>query len=221
MTIGVILLAGGTGSRMQAPIPKQFLLLNQKPLISYSFELFLKIKDISEIVIVCDAKYHSMFVPQGNPLITFAAPGERRQDSVYNGLKAFTTNCSTICVHDGVRPFITETLVQRVIQAGQEHGAATVAMPVKFTIKECDKHQMAVCTPDRSKLWEIQTPQVIRRELFNKGFDLALSKNATVTDDVSLVELLGHPVKIVEGSYSNLKITTPDDMALAEFILKR
>lgn len=222
MSICVILLAGGTGSRMQSAIPKQFLKLNQKPLIHYSFELFMSMKDIAEMTIVCDPQYQSFFPKIADaPKITFAMPGSRRQDSVYNGLEAMTSKSALICVHDGVRPFITEPLVRRVIQSAQQHGAATAAMPVKFTIKECDHNQMAQRTPDRSKLWEIQTPQVIQTDLLKKGFELASRNNVTVTDDVSLVELLGLPVKIVEGSYQNLKITTPEDLSLAELIIKR
>lgn len=221
MTISVILLAGGTGSRMQTPIPKQYLLLNQKPLIHYSFDLFYSLPGVSEIVIVCEEQFQKMFMrKEKGPTLRFALPGKRRQDSVYHGLQALTTNSQIVCIHDGVRPFITESLVMRVIQAAQEHGAATAGMPLKYTIKECDDKQIAKQTPDRSKMWEIQTPQVIKKDLLEKGFKQAISKNLTVTDDVSLIELLGLPVKIVEGSYQNLKITTPDDMIFAEMLLK-
>lgn len=221
MTTGVILLAGGIGSRMKAPIPKQFLTINQKPIIHYCYELFLAASGIAEISVVCPPEYQHFFTAHGqSPRLSFALPGLRRQDSVYNGLQAMKSKHSVICVHDGVRPFISQAIIQNVIDAAKLIGAATVGVPVKSTIKECDKTQMVLRTPDRSILWEIQTPQAIQRNLLEQGFEFAIHRNITVTDDVSLVELLGKPVKIVEGSYSNIKITTPDDLVFAEQVLK-
>ncbi len=210
--ISVILVAGGIGSRMQAPQPKQFLPLHGKPIVRYSLDLFLSMPEISEVILVCHPAYRHFFA---NDRVIFALPGERRQDSVYNGLQE-VKNSDFVCIHDSARPNITIDNVREVIEAAKEHGAAALGMPIKFTIKESDADDFVVCTPDRSKIWEIQTPQVIRYDLLNEGFKL---EGLTVTDDVSLVEHLGRPVKLVKGSYSNLKITTKEDLAIAHQLL--
>lgn len=217
----VILLAGGIGSRMQSPTPKQFLLLQEKPVARYSFDLFSTLPNVAEIIVVCSPEYHSIFSSSNSDLrISFALPGARRQDSVFNGLQAMTRDCNVVCIHDTARPCITLPLVQRVIVAALEHGAATAAMPIKYTVKECNGDRFVKRTHDRSRLWEIQTPQAIQTSLLKNGFKQVLEDNLDVTDDVSIIELLGHPVKLVEGAYTNLKITTPEDLALAELFIK-
>lgn len=212
-SVGVILAAGGIGSRMQSSIPKQFIHLNGKPMIQHSLDLFSSMPEIAEIVIVCAPEYrHLISLINCQKRVTFTSPGERRQDSVYNGLNAMQEKASMVCVHDAARPYIKPCVVKRVIQGAIEYGAAVAAMPVKFTIKEGDSEGMVIHTPDRSKLWEIQTPQIVKRSLLEAGFECANKNHLTVTDDVSLVELLGHPVRLVEGCYSNIKITTPEDL---------
>ena len=216
----VILVAGGTGTRMKASIPKQYLLLKNKPIALYSFELFCSMPEISEIIVVCDPAYEYVF--QENPItkrIAFAEPGARRQDSVYDGLQMVSPDSPLICIHDSARPNIKRQTVINALDAADQCGAAVVGMPVKFTIKECSHDQFVHHTPDRSRFWEIQTPQVIRPSLLKEGFIEALRNNLTVTDDVSLVELIHHPVKMVEGSHGNIKITTPEDMIIAEQFL--
>ncbi len=220
MSICVILLAGGIGSRMKTPTPKQYLQLNKKPVILYSYDLFMAMPRISEVVVVASAEFQHHFIRKSRqPALTFAHPGIRRQDSVENGFQAITTKPQLVCIHDGVRPFITVPIVERAIKAAEEHGAATVGMPVKFTVKECTQEQLVVKTPDRTRIWEIQTPQIIQTDLLRRGLEHAKTQGLTVTDDVSMIELLGHPVKLVEGCYTNLKITTPDDLALSEYLL--
>jgi 2-C-methyl-D-erythritol 4-phosphate cytidylyltransferase len=213
-----ILVAGGLGVRMQAPIPKQFLDLQGKPIALYSFELFCSLPEIDELIVVCGEQYQSLF--QQTSLrckpVRFAAPGERRQDSVYNGLAATAPDSEYICIHDAARPFIDAQLVQNVLAAGKQCGAATLGLPLKFTIKECSADNMVQTTPERSKMWEIQTPQVIRKSILQEGFNYVYSRGVTVTDDVLLAELLGHPVRMVEGAEKNIKITTPHDLLLAQ-----
>lgn len=212
-TIGVILAAGGIGTRMKTTTPKQFLLLKGKPIAQHSLELFDSMPEVAEIVIVCTPEHRQQFSAKTcRAKVTFAEPGARRQDSVYNGLQAMTLEHAFVCVHDAARPYITRTLVDRVIAEAKKHGAAVAAMPVKFTIKQADAQGMVVDTPDRSSLWEIQTPQIIRFALLKAGFDHAHQEGLTVTDDASLVEQLGVKVKLVEGCYSNIKITTPEDL---------
>lgn len=215
--ISVILLAGGLGSRMQTQIPKQYLPLKNKPVALYSFEVFLQLPEIEEIVVVCTEEYRHLFSAT-TKRITFAIPGERRQDSVFNGLQAIHKDSEFVCIHDSARPHITPDLVRRVLDAGLLYGAATVGMPAKNTIKECNEFAFVKHTPDRSRIWEIQTPQVLRASLLREGFKQVAKKNLTVTDDVSIVEHLKYPVKIVEGDSRNLKITTPEDLLIAEYL---
>lgn len=220
--VSVILLCGGRGTRMGVDKPKQFLELQGKTIAHYSLDVLKKIQGIVEIIVVCDPAYRSFFLSYQDSLpLHFALPGERRQDSVLNGLRALQSTPDLVCIHDSARPFINHAMASRTISAAADYGAATAAMPIKFTIKEHDGHQFVKNTPDRSLYWEIQTPQVIKTELLKKGFEHVIQHHLTVTDDVSIVELLNLPVKLVEGSYNNLKITTPDDLVLAECLLKQ
>jgi len=220
--VSVILLAGGKGTRMRSSIPKQYLPLGGKPLALYSLELFAACKAISEIIIVCDLFYQPLFMPHHTSLL-FATPGNRRQDSVYSGLQK-TSNPSKkthlICVHDSARPLAAPSDLMNVLAEAKKHGAAAAANLVKNTIKECDPQGFVQSTLDRSQLWEMYTPQVVEASLLKRGFKIALENNLTVTDDAALVELTGHPVKLVQGSYSNIKITTPEDLPLAETLLR-
>jgi 2-C-methyl-D-erythritol 4-phosphate cytidylyltransferase len=204
---------------MLSATPKQVLTVGDKPLARHSFDLFLSIPEITEIVVVCDPAYREIFSTIApNKSVIFAHPGARRQDSTYNGLVTVSKKYDFICVHDAARPFIDRALVQRTLNAVQQYGAVAVGMPIKFTIKECNAERFVLKTPDRSTIWEIQTPQIIRHEWLIEGFNYAFDHDLTVTDDVSLVELLGKKVKLVEGSHTNLKITTPSDLAFANYL---
>lgn len=215
MTVSVILLAGGKGLRMGNAVPKQYLPLKGKMVAQYSLDLFSALPDVNEIIVVCDPTYIPLFPSS----LQFAEPGNRRQDSVWNGLQKVLPRNEYICVHDAARPLADSAMFQRVLKAAQEKGAATVGMPLSFTIKEACEQQIVIQTPDRNRFWEIQTPQVLRKEILLKGLQLALEQGITVTDDVSAAELLSYPVKLVEGSYQNLKITTTKDLLLAERLL--
>lgn len=215
--VSVILLAGGSGTRMGSPTPKQFLTLGTKPIACHSFELFVQMPNIHEIVVVCPPESRHFFMSDASKPISFALPGNRRQDSVYNGLQA--TTYDLICIHDAARPFIDERLVNKALEAGSQYGAAAVGLPIKFTIKEIDSHHFVQQTPDRSKIWEIQTPQVLHRDILIQGFQYAHQHGITVTDDVSLAELIQKPVKLVEGSPFNVKITVPSDLIMAQQFL--
>lgn len=213
--ITAILLAGGKGSRMKTDIPKQFISLKSKPIALYSFELFLSMKEFQEIVVVCEPEFRSLFEIHTLKKITFAEPGKRRQDSVYNGLKARQQASDFVCIHDSARPFITLPLVQRVLDGAREWGASAAGMPIKYTIKQHDGAQFVHSTPNRSLFWEIQTPQTVSTSLLEEGFKYIEEHQIEVTDDVSIVELLKKSVKLVTGCYRNIKITTPEDLAFA------
>ena len=213
-----ILLAGGMGTRMKSATPKQFLAIDKRPLAIHSFEIFLQMPEIDEIIVVCLPDFRDIFTSISSKHVLFALPGLRRQDSVFNGFQLSTHNL--ICIHDAARPFIDKDLVLRVLVAGSQYGAATAALPIKFTIKESDSDNFVTNTPDRNIIWEIQTPQVIHRDILEKGFTHAIENNLTVNDDVSLAELIGMPVKLISGSHSNLKVTVPTDLLIAQQLLK-
>lgn len=220
MKIGSILLAGGTGSRMgKGNVPKQFLPLNGSPVALHSFRLFEACDHIQEMVVVALPRYHSLFTTAKSH--RFASPGERRQDSVFNGLQEMSSNIEWVLIHDAARPFLTPSLIDTLCLQAEEVEAACLAVPLKFTVKEACRRGFVKKTLDRSALWEIQTPQIIKRTVLEKGFKIAQSQNLTVTDDVSLAELVGVQVKLIPSCSSNIKITTPEDFPLAELIARR
>ena len=210
-----ILLAGGKGSRFGGEIPKQYLKLKDKPIALFSFEALLFHPHISEVIVVCDPQYREMFITSHVKPVKFADPGERRQDSVLSGLNQVKDSAKFVCVHDSARPFIDHDLLFNVLEEGVKHGAATLSMPLKFTIKKADAEGIVQETPDRSLYHEIQTPQVLSIDVIRQGFKVAHDQKITVTDDVSLAELVKHPVKLVRGASFNLKITTQDDLYIA------
>jgi 2-C-methyl-D-erythritol 4-phosphate cytidylyltransferase len=218
--VSAILVAGGKGIRFGGETPKQFVKLNGKSIALYSLDVLLSHPDIFEIIVVCDPEFQHVFAKDHAKPIKFAEPGERRQDSVLNGLKKVDSHSQWVCVHDSARPFIDYALLDKVLDAGKQFGAATLSVPLKFTIKKANKEKLVQETPDRSFYHEIQTPQVIKLNVIQEGFALVELKKLTVTDDVSLAEIVHHPVKLVEGSYRNIKITTIDDLYMAEQYLK-
>uniref|UniRef100_A0A224XH13 2-C-methyl-D-erythritol 4-phosphate cytidylyltransferase, chloroplastic n=1 Tax=Hypericum kalmianum TaxID=473045 RepID=A0A224XH13_9ROSI len=221
-SVSVILLAGGKGKRMGASMPKQYLPLLGQPIALYSLCTFAQMVEVKEIIVVCDPSYRDIFEEAQNKtdvVLKFALPGKERQDSVYSGLQEVDLNSALVCVHDSARPLLLSADIRKVLKNGAENGAAVLGVPVKATIKEADAESFVVQTLDRRKLWEMQTPQVIKPELLKKGFELVNREGLEVTDDVSIVEHLKHPVYITEGSYTNIKVTTPDDLLLAERIL--
>ncbi|CAN8069826.1 unnamed protein product [Agarophyton chilense] len=221
--VSVILLAGGTGSRMKADRPKQFLELAGKPVVEHSLLMFGQMPEVQQLILVVDKSYQNAFKRfenQVNCEIHFAEPGNERQDSVYNGLRKVLKSASLVCVHDSARPLVTVENVREVLRDGATHGAAVLGVPSKATIKESADGEFVLRTIPRKRLWEIQTPQVVRPSLLKKGFEKVREDNLEVTDDASIVEQLGEPVKITLGEYSNIKLTTPEDMDIAEAILR-
>lgn len=219
--VSVILLAGGTGSRIGGSCPKQFLPLAGLPIALHSLRLLASLDDAREIVIVCQEMYKHHFLSFNAPCpILFTPPGTRRQDSVRQGLLATCKESSFICIHDSARPFLEQKDLLRVIGSAKEKGASALAVPVKQTIKQIDSLGIVEKTFDRSHLLEVQTPQVMRRDLLIQGFEIAEKNTLSVTDDLSLVELTGHPVTLILGSSRNIKITTPEDLMLAEAMIR-
>nr|ABV02019.1 2-C-methyl-D-erythritol 4-phosphate cytidyltransferase [Nicotiana langsdorffii x Nicotiana sanderae] len=221
-SVSVILLAGGKGKRIGASMPKQYLPLLGQPTALYSFFTFSRMPQVKEIIVVCDPSYQDIFEDAKENIqveLKFALPGKERQDSVYSGLQEVDSISKLVCIHDSARPLVWTEDIEKVLKDGWVVGAAVLGVPAKATIKEANSESFVVKTLDRKTLWEMQTPQVIKPELLKKGFELVNREGLEVTDDVSIVEHLKHPVYITEGSYTNIKVTTPDDLLLAERIL--
>ncbi len=220
--VSVIIVAGGKGIRMGVRVPKQYLRIKGKMLIEYALEVFLSMEDVSEVVIVCAEEYRALFSHFGNEKrISFASPGKRRQDSVYNGLNEIHNKDALVAIHDAARPCINKAMLEMVFAAAREHGAALLAVPVKCTLKQGDGKGFVKETLSREQIWEAQTPQVARYFLLEKGFEYLIEEEVTVTDDAAVVEAIGRHVKLVEGEYSNIKVTTPEDLDVVEAILDR
>lgn len=213
--ISAILLAGGVGSRMGSSTPKQFKKLKGKILALYSFEFFHNFDPIDEIIVVCATPYRNLFHSSKKHL-AFADPGSRRQDSVFQGLCKTASSSKLICIHDAARPFIEKSAVERLIETALKNNAAALASPLVNTLKQVDEKRNVIKTLPREELWEIQTPQAIRRELLFQAYALAKKTDIQATDDLSLIEALQLPTTVVPSSSHNIKITTPFDWVVAE-----
>lgn len=207
--ISLLFLAGGTGARMGTDIPKQYLFLKGKPLALHSFDILSSLPFITEVIVVCSSDYHHLF-----SRTQYASPGKRRQDSVFNALQLATS--PFILIHDAARPFVDIHSIDALVEMATKYGAATLGVPVKSTIKKGTIGGKVQETLPRDHLIEIQTPQLIKREWLIEGY--ANIGQETVTDDVSLIEKLGYPVYLVMGSYQNIKVTTPEDLKIAEVL---
>lgn len=227
--IGAVILAGGRGSRMHSDIQKQYMLLDGRPLIAYALEAFER-SCADDLVLVTGAGeaefvQKEILPPLGlTKLRSIVTGGKERYHSVYEGLKALR-NCDYVLIHDGARPLVTEAVISRAVQAAVQNDACVVGMPVKDTIKVADAHGFAESTPDRSLLWQVQTPQAFAYPLVRGAYDRLMADETLqkgITDDAMVVEhLSGTKVRLVEGSYENLKATTPEDLVLAEALLKK
>ncbi|MEQ2564354.1 2-C-methyl-D-erythritol 4-phosphate cytidylyltransferase [Ventrimonas sp. CLA-AP-H27] len=227
--IGAVILAGGRGSRMHSDIQKQYMLLDGRPLIAYALEAFER-SCADDLVLVTGAGeaefvQKEILPPLGlTKLRSIVTGGKERYHSVYEGLKALR-NCDYVLIHDGARPLVTEAVISRAVQAAVQNDACVVGMPVKDTIKVADAHGFAESTPDRSLLWQVQTPQAFAYPLVRGAYDRLMADETLqkgITDDAMVVEhLSGTKVRLVEGSYENLKVTTPEDLVLAEALLKK
>lgn len=225
---GAVVLAGGRGRRMCSDVQKQYLLLAGKPLIAYTLEAFEK-SCVDQIVLVVgageEAYVHQEILASMKlkKLTAVVSGGKERHHSAYEGLKALE-GCDYVLIHDGARPLVTGELIERAVRGAAEYGACVAGMPVKDTIKRADHDQFAVETPERSHLWQIQTPQAFSYALVRDAYDKLMADEGLqggITDDAMVVERFADKrVKLIEGSYKNLKVTTPEDLVMAEALLK-
>jgi len=227
MFVTAIITAGGKGKRMGEECPKQFLPLGNKPLLTHAVASFQACPQITEIILVVPA----------NTIITcqkeivedncfskvkkIVAGGKERTDSVYNGLLNASKDTDYILIHDGVRPFVRETLILRVLEAAIQYGSAVPGLPPKETVKTTTAEAFVLETLERSKLLSIQTPQAFRYNLLISAYERFYLSGGVLTDDSQIVEKSGYQVKVVSGQEDNLKITTPLDLALAEVFWQR
>ncbi|WP_019635744.1 2-C-methyl-D-erythritol 4-phosphate cytidylyltransferase [Paenibacillus fonticola] len=218
---GAIIVAAGRGTRMGTKESKQYLMLQNKPIVVHTLEVFDRHPLITEIVLVTgeqDVERVLAWIDEYGITtpIKVIPGGAERQHSVYQGLLQMSS--AWVLVHDGVRPFVTEEQVTACYEAARAHGACVLAVPVKDTVKQVDEQGWVTATPDRRSLWAIQTPQAFRRCDLLQAHEQAARDGFVGTDDSMLVERAGLSVCVVEGAYSNIKITTPDDLDYAEFV---
>ncbi len=218
----LIFLSGGSGNRMNLDLPKQYHLLNSKPIFSFSLETLLAMGLFSEVIVVADSQYHELFEPYlKNIPSAFAPPGVRRQDSVLNGLEKSSPFSDLVCIHDSARPFPSPEVVKEALKAAKNFGASALATPVIDTLKRVNKNGFIEKGLDRSNIWAMQTPQIVRREFLEQGYLHINKHKIEVTDDVAILEHLNIPVKIIPSPSTNFKISYPEDIERALFFLKK
>lgn len=220
----VIIVAAGSGKRMNLDINKQYIKIDGKEVIAHTIEVFYNNENIDEIIVCIKKEEESFFKTEilnkyNFENIKIAYGGKERQDSIYNGLKKLDSNSDIVLIHDGARPFVSHAIINNVIEETKDKKAVVVGVPVKDTIKVVDDG-IVKDTPSREKLWSAQTPQTFEKDLIVRAYENAYKNNFYGTDDSMLVEFLGQEVKMVLGSYENIKITNPEDINVAKQILE-
>lgn len=235
--ISVIIPAAGSGKRMRSgggkhPTPKAFIRLNDKPFLIHLLEKFTLLPAIKEIIIAVSLKdwqraerlisgyQTNLLANRVLPEIKLVKGGKERCDSVSNALKITNSNSRIILIHDVARPLVRKEDIIKLIKAVRKNGAAILAVPVVDTIKRVNQAGRIKETLPRHELWAAQTPQGFKRDVIIKAYNGFLRKRIIITDDASLVEHIGYPVKIIPSSYTNIKITTPADKIFAQELLK-
>jgi len=225
LRVTALIPAAGSGERIGGKINKQFIEISGKPILVYTLEKFEECKSIDEVILILPQRWleygRSQIVARfGLQKVKRIIPGGReRQDSVYQGLKAIEEKTDIVLIHDGVRPFIRPDKIEDSIRLCQQFGAVILALPVRYTVKEI-RDGAVVKTLDRDLLWEIQTPQTFRYPIILEAYSKAMKEGFYSTDDSALVERVGYKVRILEGQWDNIKITSPWDLELAKLLIK-
>lgn len=223
-----IVLAAGQGKRMNSKVQKQFMLIHGRPILYYSLACFQNSSEIDEIILVTGKESINFCKKEIIDLYGFTkvkavvAGGKERYDSVYQGLCA-CEDCDYVFIHDGARPCLTEAVIRRGKENVMKFGACVVGMPSKDTVKIVDEEGLVASTPDRKLVWNIQTPQIFSYREIREAYEAARrEKMDGITDDAMVMECCGKlKIKLVEGSYENIKITTPEDIIVAEKFLEK
>jgi 2-C-methyl-D-erythritol 4-phosphate cytidylyltransferase len=227
MSIVAAIPAAGWGARMRTAQKKPYLLLNGRPLLYYVLTACYNCTEIDKIIVAVapgEEAFCQRAVIRGLPCsdkIMLIPGGETRQESVRNLLNNLPAHCSMVLIHDGARPLITHDLIKRAIAETTVWKATAMAVPAADTIKLVNSDTSVVQTLPREKLWAIQTPQTFEKDVICEAHSIAYRDGFIGTDDAALVERLGIPVKIIMGSYENIKVTIPDDLVVAEALLKK
>lgn len=225
--VSAIIVAAGKGLRMNMDGSKQFIEIAGKPVLARTVQAFENCEAVDEIVIVVnreDIVYckHNIVDEYGfDKVSVIAAGGATRQESVYNGLRELKDTDGIVLIHDGARPFIGHDRILDNVVMAEEYGACCEAVPVKDTVKQADKSGMVDVTLKRESLWAAQTPQSFKYDIILMAHEKAVAEGFTGTDDATLVERLGYPMRLIKGSYNNIKITTQEDLLLAEAIANK
>lgn len=224
MKVAAIVAAAGKGERLKSKVHKPFVALGKDPILLHTLRALDNSNLIGEIIVVA----HQADLPKARLLLKKAklkkfkdivAGGKRRMDSIRNGLAAINEDTDYVIIHDGCRPFIDNKMISSVLDAAEIFGAAIAGVPVKPTIKEIEKGNFVAATLKREALVDVQTPQAFRKDILLRAYDRAFAEGADATDDAALVERLGIKVKVVGGSYRNIKITTPEDLKYAKMLI--
>ncbi len=226
MKVSAIIPAGGAGRRIKSKKAKQYLSLDQIPILIHTLIVFERMKMIKEIILVVPE--NDLFYVQKELLPPYkltkiksvVAGGIERQDSVKNGLNEVSDKTDIVLIHDAVRPFIHDKIISAVVSEANKTGAATVGVRSKDTIKIIKRNNLISATIPRDNVWLTQTPQAFKYKILKKAYEKAHKDKFYGTDDASLVERIGQKVKMVEGSYENIKITTPEDIIIAKALMK-
>lgn len=211
--------------RMGSEIPKPFIKVGNKSILEHTISRFLEVPAVIQIVIATSADYipkiESITEHLSDRIIFNAVEGgSERQHSIYNALQCISEKANLVAVHDAVRPFVRPHLIEKCCEVAEKSGGAVLGVPAKDTIKKVDEDYIIESTPDRSYLWQAQTPQIFQKKLLFDAYKSALKDNYVGTDDASLVERIGGKIHMVEGDRENLKITYPVDLKIAELILE-
>ena len=224
--VSVIIAAAGMSNRMGSKINKQFIWIEGKPILAHTVEKFEKCRYIDEIIIVSkeeEIEYCRKEIVRKykfKKVSNIIRGGRERQDSVYNGILALNEKSDIVLTHDGARPFVEIKNIEDGIKGVLEFGACVIGVPVTDTIKVVGQCNTIENTPDRTTIWAAQTPQCFLKTILIEGYDNAIKDRYFATDDSSIVEKLGYDVKMIMGSYKNIKITTPEDIIIAESLFK-
>ena len=228
MSVAVIIAASGSGTRFGGVWPKQFQMMGGRPIIAHTLEVFDRVDVIDNIVVAVPEGYvdYAMDIADGfgcKKVENVLAGGANRAVSVYEALKQLPSCTEIVLVHDGVRPFVSDALIRAVIESARAHGAAVAGTSLTDTLKEVDGTGKVVSTPDRSRFWQVQTPQGFTYDTIMKAYEQGERDGilGQATDDSFLVERLGVSVKMVEGHPGNIKITTPEDLLMGEAMLRQ
>jgi 2-C-methyl-D-erythritol 4-phosphate cytidylyltransferase len=221
--VTAIIPAAGSGKRINAK--KQFMEINGQPVLSVTVSVFDKCQSIDDVIVVAakeDIELTKTLLKDNKKVKSVVEGGAERQDSVYNGLKAVVQDSDDdiVVIHDAARPLVTKEIIAKAIMEVKVSNAVIVGVPAKDTIKTVSSDNVVLGTLDRGSIWQVQTPQVFRASVIKEAYERAQKIRYRATDDSKLVERMGIPVKMVMGSYENIKITTIEDVAVAEAVLK-